>query len=145
MGTSMNVIYPDRVVTIALYHYSFEWDQGRLLAGGPVFGSQHMSRFHLDLRYWKITPSGAGTLNCNRREEKHVILVTKEGDQVISQEAIGYEKFVKDKQDAYGVFLKNGNTELLSSADYEFYFQTIQDYTRGRNVIAMIATKKETK
>lgn len=145
MGMTMRIVHPDRVVTIALYHYSFEWDQGRLLAGGPVFGSQHMSRFQLDLRYWVITPSGAGTLSCKHREEKPVILVTREGDRVISQEAIGYEKVVKDKQDAYGVFLKDGNTELLSSADYEFYFQTVQDYTRGRNVIAMIATKKETK
>lgn len=145
MGTTVNIIHPDRIVTVALYHYSFEWDQGRLLAGGPVFGLQHMSRIQLDLRYWEITPSGEGTLNCKPREEKHVILVTREGDRVISQEAIGYEKFVKDKQDAYGVFLKDGNTELLSSAEYEFYFQTVQDYTQGRNVIAVIATKKETK
>lgn len=34
MGTIMKVNHSDHVVSVALYHYSFKWDRGRLLAGG---------------------------------------------------------------------------------------------------------------
>ena len=101
-----------------------------------------MSRIQLDLRYWEITPSGDNTLDCKHREEKHVLLVTKEGDRVCSYEGFGYEKFVKGKQDAYGVFLNDGNTELLSSEDYDIHFQTVHDRTRGRDVTAILAIRK---
>lgn len=143
MGAIMKVNYPDHVVTVALYHYSFEWDRGRLLAGGPVFGAEHMSRFQLDLRYWKVKPVDAGEFDCTPRERKPVFLITRDGDRVISWEAFGYEKVIKDKQDAYCVFLTDGNNELLSFADYDFHVQTVQDYTQGRSVTAIIATKKE--
>lgn len=143
MGAIMKVNHADRVVTVALYHYSFEWDRGRLLAGGPVFGAEHMSRFQLDLRYWEVKPVAAGEFDCTPREKKPVFLITRDGDRVISQEAFGYEKVIKDKQDAYCVFLADGNNELLSFEDYDFYAQTVQDYTKGRSVTAIIATKKE--
>ena len=71
-----------------------------------------------------------------------MLLVIKDGDQVISHEAIGYEKFAKEKNNACAVFLKDGGSELVLSSDYDVYFQTIQDYTRGRNVTAIIAVRK---
>lgn len=130
MGAIMKVNHADRVVTVALYHYSFEWDRGRLLAGGPVFGAEHMSRFQLDLRHWEVKPAAAGEFDCMPREKKPVFLITRDGDRVISQ-------------DAYCVFLTDGNNELLSFADYDFHVQAVQDYTQGRSVTAIIATKKE--
>ena len=145
MGAIMKVNAPDRVVTVALYGCSTKWEHGRLLAGGPVFGAEHMSHFQLDLRYWEVKPGADNTLDCAPREKKPVFLITLDGDRVISQESFGYEKFIQEKQDAYGVFLTDGNTELLSSANYDIHVQTVQDYTQGRSVTAIIATKKDGK
>lgn len=145
MGAVMKVNYPDRIATVALYWHSFEWDRGRLLVGGPVFGAEHMSRFQLDLRYWEVKPVAANEFDCVPREKKPVFLIDKDGDQVISWEALGYEKIIREQQDAYCVFLTDGNNELLSCADYDIRVQTVQDYTQGRSVTAIIATKKERK
>ena len=82
---------------------------------------------------------------CRAREKKAVQLVIKDGDRVISWEAFGYAKFKKEEQDTYGVFLNDGNTELVSTTDHEVYIQTVQDYSQGRAVEAIIAIKKEQK
>ena len=142
MGAVLKVNRPDSVVTVCLHWYMINWDQGRLLAGGPVFGSSDLSYFQLDLRYWEIFPAADGNFECTPRKEKNVLFVIKDGDQVISHEAIGYEKFVKEENNACVVFLKDGGSELVLSSDYDVHFQTIQDYTRGRNVTAIIAVRK---
>lgn len=142
MGFILKFNRPDSVVTVGLHWYTITWDQGRLLGGGPVFGTSDLSSFQLDLRYWEVVPGSDDILECTPRKEKDVLLVVKDGAQVISHEAFGYEQFVKDKQDAYAVFLTSGNTELVSSTEYDVHFQDVQDYTRGRTVTAMIAVRK---
>lgn len=142
MGYILKINRPDSVVTVGLHCYTVTWDQGRLLGGGPVFGTSDLSHFQLDLRYWEIVPDADDILECTTRQEKNVLLVVKDGEQVVSHEAFGYETFTKEKQIAYAVFLKDGSTKLLSSSDYEFHFQAIQDYTRGRNVTAMVAIRR---
>lgn len=142
MGAILKVNRHDSVVTVGLHWYSIEWNRGRLLGGGPVFGSSDLSSFQLDLRYWEVVPGEDINFECNPRKEKDVLLVIKDGERVTSDEAFGYEKFVKDKQDAYAVFLKNGNTNILSSSEYTVSFQPIRDRTRGRNVTAIIAVRK---
>lgn len=142
MGAILKVNRHDSVVTVGLHWYRIEWNRGRLLGGGPVFGLSDLSSFQLDLRYWEVVPGEDINFECNPRKEKDVLLVIKDGERVTSDEAFGYEKFVKDKQDAYAVFLKNGNTNILSSSEYTVSFQPIRDRTRGRNVTAIIAVRK---
>lgn len=142
MGYILRIDRPDSVVTVGLHWYTVEWDQGRLLGGGPVFGTSDLSHFQLDLRYWEIVPVDDAVFGCTPRKEKNVLLLVKDGEQVVSHEAFGYETFTKEKQIAYAVFLKDGSTKLLSSSDYEFHFQDIQDHTRGRSVTTMIAIRK---
>nr|FAA01725.1 MAG TPA: hypothetical protein [Siphovirus LN-2020-1]FAA01788.1 MAG TPA: hypothetical protein [Siphovirus LN-2020-1] len=71
-----------------------------------------------------------------------MLLVVKDGEQVVSHEAFGYEKFVKDKQDTYAVFKKNGNPDLVSCSEYNVCIQAVQDRTQNRNVTAIIAVRK---
>lgn len=132
----------DSVITVGLHWYMVTWDKGRLLGGGPVFGTSDLSSFQLDLRYWEVVPGADDILECNPRKEKDVLLVVKDGERARSNEAFGYEQFVKDKQDTYAVFLKSGNTELVSSTEYDVHFQDVRDYTRGRTVTVLIAVRK---
>lgn len=133
MGAILKVNRHDSVATVGLRWYTITWDQGRLLWGGPVFGTSDFSSFQLDLRYWEVIPGEDINFECNPR---------KEGERVVSNEAFGYEKFVKDKQDTYAVFKTNGNTELVSSSEYDVYIQAVQDRTRNKNVTAIIAVRK---
>lgn len=142
MTAFLKVNHPNSVITVALHDYVVKWDQGRLLGGGAVFTSPGLNYFQLDLRYWEIVPGSNDTFKCYPRTEKDVLLVTKEGERVTSDEAFGYEKFVQEKQDAYAVFLKSGNTNILSSSEYDVRFQPVRDRTRGRNVTAIIAVRK---
>lgn len=142
MGAILKVNRNDSVITVCLHRYTVTWDRGRLLAGGPVFGSSDLSSFQLDLRYWEVVPVADTNFECNPRKEKDVLLVIKEGERVTSDEAFGYEKFVQEKQDAYAVFLKSGNTNTLSSSEYDVRFQPVRDRTRRRNVTAIIAVRK---
>lgn len=142
MAAFLKVNYPNSVITVALHDYVVEWDQGRLLGGGTVFAALGLNYFQLDLRYWEIIPGSNDTFECYPRRDQNVMLVIKDGERVVSHEAFGYEKFTKDKQDTYAAFKKNGNTELLSSSDYDVYIQGIQDRTQKRDVTAMIAVRK---
>lgn len=142
MAAFLKVNYPNSVITVALHDYVVKWDRGRLLGGGTVFAAPGLNYFQLDLRYWEIFQGSTDTFECYPRTEKDVLFIIKEGEQVVSHEAFGYETFTKEKQIAYAVFLKDGSTKLLSSSDYEFHFQDIQDYTRGRNVTTMVAVRK---
>ena len=144
----MDVHYEDRIVSLAIQFFHLRWENGRLLAGGPILGTQGFCEFKLDMRYWKVTEENTDGWNhalCKPREKKAVQLVIKDGDRAISWEAFGYVKFKKEEQDAYGVFLNDGNTELVSTTDHEVYIQTVQDHSQGRAVEAIIAVKKEEK
>ena len=144
----MDVHYDDRIVSLAIQFFHLRWKNGRLLAGGPILGTQGFCEFELDMRYWEVTEENTDGWNhalCRAREKKAVQLVIKDGDRVISWEAFGYAKFKKEEQDTYGVFLNDGNTELVSTTDHEVYIQTVQDYSQGRAVEAIIAIKKEQK
>lgn len=142
MGAILKVNRHDRVVTVGLHWYGVTWNQGRLLWGGPVFGTSNFGSFQLDLRYWEVVPGKDINFEGNPRRDKNVLLVIKDGERVVSHEAFGYEKFVKDKQDTYAVFKKNGNTDLVSCSEYDVYIQAVQDRTQNRNVTAIIAVRK---
>ena len=142
MAAFLKINRPDSVITVALHDYVVKWDQGRLLGGGTVFAAPGLNYFQLDLRHWEVVPGDEDNFECNPRRDRNVMLVIKDGERVVSHEAFGYEKFTKDKQDTYAVFKKNGNTELLSSSDYDVYTQGIQDRTQNQNVTAIIAVRK---
>lgn len=142
MAAFLKVNYPNSVITVALHDYVAKLDRGRLLGGGTVFAAPGLNYFQLDLRYWEIFPGDGDKFECYPRTEKDVLLVIRDGERVTSDEAFGYEKFAKDKQDTYAVFKKNGETELLSSSDYDVYIQGSQDRTQNQNVTAIIAVRK---
>lgn len=142
MGAILKVNRNDSVATVGLRWYTITWERGRLLWGGPVFGTSDYSSFQLDLRHWEVAPGPDDEFEGTPRREKDVLLIIKEGERVTSDEAFGYEKFVQEKQDAYAVFLKSGNTNILSSSEYDVRFQPVRDRTRGQNVTAIIAVRK---
>lgn len=142
MAAFLKVNYPNSVITVALHDYVVKWDQGRLLGGGTVFAAPGMNYFQLDLRYWEIFPGDGDKFECTPRKEKNVLLVIKDGERATSDEAFGCEEFTQENQKAYAVFLKSGNTFILSSSEYDVSFQPIRDRSQGQNVTAIIAVRK---
>lgn len=142
MAAFLKVNRPDSIVTVGLHWCTVEWDQGRLLGGGPVFGTSDLSRFQLDLRYWEIVPGSNDTFECYPRTEKDVLFIIKEGEQASSRRAIGYEKFTNADQDGYVVFLKEGRNQLVLSSDYNVYCQPVHDPAKGQTFVAMLAVRK---
>lgn len=142
MSAFLKINRPDSVITVALHDYVVKWEQGRLLGGGTVFAALGLNCFQLDLRHWEVVPGDDDNFECHLRRDKNILLVIKDGKRVISNGAFGYEKFVRDKQDTYAVFKKNGNTELVSSSEYDVYIQDVQDRTQNQNVTAIIAVRK---
>lgn len=142
MGAVLKVNRHDSVVTVGLRWYTITWERGRLLWGGPVFGSSDLSSFQLDLRYWEVVPGEDINFEGTPRAERDVLLIVKEGERAFSRKAIGYEKIMKEKQDAYAVFLKDGGNELVSSRKYNIYFQTVHDPAKGQTFEVMLAIRK---
>lgn len=142
MAAVLKVNYPNCVITVTLHDYAVKWDQGRLLGGGTVFAAPGLNYFQLDLRYWEIFPGDGDNCECYPRTEKDMLLVIKDGERVTSDEAFGCEEFTQGNQKAYAVFLKSGNTFILSSSEYDVSFQPIRDRSRGQNVTAIIAVRK---
>lgn len=142
MAAFLKVNYPNCVITVALHDYVVKWDQGRLLGGGTVFAAPGPNHFQLDLRYWEIFPGDGDNFECYPRTEKDMLLVIKDGERVTSDEAFGCEEFTQENQKAYAVFLKSGNTFILSSSEYDVSFQPIRDRSRGQSVTAIIAVRK---
>ena len=144
MRKILKVNYPDRVTLVALHDCHAYWDEGRLLVGGPIFGSDNLSHFYLDLRYWEFASDG-DTFVCNPRKQTDVVLLVNENSILRSNDALGYEKVsvrMPKEHLEYGVFLTDGNTERLSCEDYEVRTEKVQDHTRGRSVTAIVAVEK---
>jgi hypothetical protein len=142
MTAFLKINRPDSVITVALHDYVVKWDHGRLLGGGTVFAAPGLNYFQLDLRHWEVVPGDDDNFECHLRKDKNILLVIKDGERVTSDEAFGCEEFMQENQKAYAVFLKSGNTSILSSSEYDVGFQPIRDRSRGQNVTAIIAVRK---
>lgn len=142
MTAFLKINRPDSVITVALHDYVVKWERGRLLGGGTVFAAPGLNYFQLDLSRWEVVPGDGDNFECTPRKKKNVLLVIKDGGRVTSDEAFGCEEFTQENQKAYVVFLKSGNTFILSSSEYDVSFQPIRDRSRGQNVTAMIAVRK---
>lgn len=142
MTAFLKINRPDSVITVALHDYVVKWERGRLLGGGTVCVAPGLNYFQLDLRHWEVVLVDGDNFECTPRKEKNVLLVIKDGERVTSDEAFGCEEFTQENQKAYAVFLKSGNTFILSSSEYDVSFQPIRDRSRGQNVTAIIAVRK---